>query len=86
MHYIFPNGAWDRHNCHAGIVGLSIHSTVSLPAETMLVGRCVLLQESSQLQERVLLQQVHLCHGLAVDLQRCRAEAGPVGTLEAVPP
>lgn len=60
--------------------------TQPLPAETVLVGRCVLLQESSELQQRVLLQQVHLRHGLAVDLQRCWAEAGPVRALEAVPP
>lgn len=86
IHRIFPKVAQDEHNCRARIVGLSRRGTVPLPAETMLVGRRVLLQESSQLQERVLLQQVHLRHGLAVDLQRCRAEAGPVGALEAVPP
>lgn len=81
-HRIFPKGVPDERSRRAG----PARGTLPLPAETVLVGRRVLLQESRQLQQGVLLQQVHLGHGLAVDLQRRRAEAGPVGALEAVPP
>jgi hypothetical protein len=52
----------------------------------VLVGRRVLFQQGRQFQERVFLQQVHLGHRLAVNLQWHGVEARPVGALEAVPP
>lgn len=58
---------------------------VHSPAEAVFVGRGVFLQQGRELQQRQLLEQIHLEHGLAADLELGRGQAGPVGVLEARP-
>lgn len=51
----------------------------------MFVCRGVSLQQSSELQQRELLEQIHLEHRLAANLELGRGQAGPMGVLEAGP-
>lgn len=55
------------------------------PAEAVLVGRGVLLQQGGELQHGQLLQEIHLQHRLAANLELSRSRAGPVRVLEARP-
>lgn len=57
----------------------------SSPRPGLLVWQGVLLHDGREPQQGALLEQVELCRGLAVDLQRGGVQAGPVGVLEAVP-
>ncbi len=58
---------------------------VHSPAEAMFVCRGVFLQQSSELQQGELLEQIHLQHRLAANLELGRGQAGPMGVLEARP-
>lgn len=59
--------------------------SVYLPAEAVFVGGGVFLQQSSELQQGELLEQIHLEHRLAANLELGRGRAGPMGVLEAWP-
>lgn len=58
---------------------------VHSPAEAMFVSRGVLLQQGCELKQGQLLQQIHLQHRLAADLELSRGQAGTMGVLEAGP-
>lgn len=55
------------------------------PTEAVLVGGGVLLQQGGELQHGQLLQEIHLQHRLAANLELSRGRAGPMGVLEARP-
>lgn len=59
--------------------------TFHSPAEAMFVCRGVFLQQSSELQQGELLEQIHLQHRLAANLELGRGQAWPMGVLEARP-
>lgn len=51
----------------------------------MFVCRSVFFQQSGELQKREFLEQIHLQHRLAADLELSGGQAGPMGVLEARP-
>lgn len=65
--------------------GLPILSSIRSPAEALFVDRSVLLQQCSELKQGELLEQIHLKHRLAADLEWGRSRTGLVGVLEAWP-
>lgn len=64
---------------------LQKHFNFSLPAKTMLVCWSVFLKQGSELQKGELLEEIHLQHRLAANLELGGGQAGPMGVLEAGP-
>lgn len=60
-------------------------SSANSPAEAMFVCRSVLLQQCSELKQGEFLEEIHLQHRLAADLEGSRGRTGSVGVLEARP-